>query len=147
MARAHPNAFFKAFRFLVAFGEGAALDAVSRLTQHPGVGLATCWSDPFHPELWLAVGHAENVPTLRARAQEELDRVRPSGIGFLSAWLLGADRTSSRRIDATFTGFRWLPLDLDAHEEGVAMETLVLLGVQYAPAVDDDTPPTTRVGT
>ena len=92
------------------------------------IGANSVHTDPFTGDLWVVRAHIKGEPTL-AEHFSEISK----GQVFLFEQGVNND---ARRIGVKWEGQRWSPLDLDATENSVAVERLVLTGATYGP-VDD----------
>lgn len=139
MARTVAREFLKAFRFVVAFLESApnpeAADAAVRLecdvTDCPVVSV-TSLTGGF---IELSQGHAWGYRPMIDALKHVVGKERN---GAIVVQLLNGNNKASRRVTATFSDYEWLPLSLDAKSDSVALERILLKGVQYLEDIDDD---------
>lgn len=114
---------FKSYLFNVSFGYGSE-----------PIGATAVWSTPFAPELWIGAVHAVERKMLR----DAIDAGGAAGTaeGPFAITLMHRDGKPGRRVRGTFKGYRSAPFDLDAREDGTAIEWLILEGVSYGVAED-----------
>lgn len=87
------------------------------------IGLSSIYSDPFSDSLWLAKAHWKETDTLA----KTLEGVSKGQILFFDKGMTDI----ARSIEVEWKSTRWAPADLDATENTVAIERLVLVDVFY----------------
>lgn len=150
-----PIAPFKAFRFIMSFGDLLSTETLLRLSESDfgafldrTLRLSGVTSFP-DKSILLTHAHTANMRPLDERVgefmQEQLDaergkkwrRLHADVSGFryaASVWLLGADglrESASRRIDIKFSDIQWAPFALEATNESFAQDRLYLSDVTY----------------
>lgn len=97
------------------------------------VGVSSVYTDPFTGSLWIGAGHIEGRRTLGqvfAEANKCEVWMFPRG-----AFTDNPD-TRARKFDVSWPKMRWVPFDLDATKNEVAMEYVCLEGAVYHGCVD-----------
>ena len=115
----NPIEFYKRFRFTLTVDE-TVVDGGGG-----PVALMAVWSDVFHrDQVWLVAGHAKGRDTLMGMLRRCVDKK-------LTVTLFDAEIREKRSVVFTYDSFDALPFDLDAREEGEALEAVVLRSVRY----------------
>ena len=91
------------------------------------VGAVSAYHDPFVRGMWISRGHLVNEPTLGSMLSE---------FKSVDVYLFAYNSDKARKIHVEYYGIDWLPVDVDATVEGVALEWVLLKDAKYTECVD-----------